>query len=139
MTDLRAEAERTTHELKTWPDYFCALLDGSKTFEYRRNDREFKVGDVLRLREWEPTFQQYTGREMNRKVTYILPTSPTFVILALDSAAAESRGAQRALREAAEAAERFAQEFPEMPFAQYVSANALRARAEALSSAQQGQ
>lgn len=81
----------TIHELKTWPDYFVHLLDGSKTFEYRRNDRGFKVGDVLRLREWEPlawasgqsTMGRYTGREMQRRVSYLLATSPDFVILAL--------------------------------------------------------
>jgi hypothetical protein len=76
-----------THELKTWPDYYLHIVDGTKTFEYRRDDRGFKVGDVLHLREWEPTFEKYTGRELYRRVTYILPTSPTFVILALSEAA----------------------------------------------------
>ena len=71
------------HELKTWPDYYGHLDDGSKNFEYRRNDRGFKEGDVLHLREWEPTFGRYTGREMRRVVTYILSVSKDFVVMSL--------------------------------------------------------
>jgi hypothetical protein len=72
-----------THELKTWPDYYAHLVDGSKTFEYRRDDRGFKVGDVLHLREWEPTCERYTGRQMWCAVSYILNVSPEFVVMAL--------------------------------------------------------
>lgn len=39
--------------LKTRSDAFRALLDGSKRFEYRRDDRGYQVGDILVLREWE--------------------------------------------------------------------------------------
>ncbi len=63
-----------THELKTWPEYFSAVLDGSKPFEWRSDDqvRHFAVGDVLRLREWDPVAKEYTGRECARLVTYVL-------------------------------------------------------------------
>ena len=63
-------AERL-HELKVWPPYFDALADGSKTFEVRKNDRGFKVGDTLRLREWSHA-TGYTGREVTRLITYVL-------------------------------------------------------------------
>jgi hypothetical protein len=43
-----------THELKCWPEFFQAILSGSKTFEARRDDRNFKVGDNLVLKEWTP-------------------------------------------------------------------------------------
>jgi cell division protein FtsB len=82
------EAERPKeHELKTWPEYFDAILDGRKTFEYRRNDRSFRVGDTLLLREWEPSTQQYLGREGRWKITYLLPTTiaADFVVLGLES------------------------------------------------------
>ena len=62
-----------THSLKTWPSEFAAVLDGRKTFEYRdARDRDFSVGDTLRLREWCPAEESYTGRVEEREVTYIL-------------------------------------------------------------------
>ncbi|HQR18034.1 MAG TPA: ASCH/PUA domain-containing protein [Gemmatimonadales bacterium] len=67
-----------THDLKTWPVYFAAILDGSKTFEARKDDRNYAVGDTLRLREWDPPALahgwtgEYTGREVIKRVTYIL-------------------------------------------------------------------
>lgn len=45
----------TTHILKVVPPYFEHLLDGTKTFELRRNDRGFQRGDVLILWEYNPT------------------------------------------------------------------------------------
>lgn len=62
-----------THELKTWPQYYVPLAEGKKTFEIRRNDREFAVGDALVLKEWNPDARSYTGRELRRVVTYIFP------------------------------------------------------------------
>ena len=42
------------HELKTWPAYFERVVDGSKTFEVRKDDRGYQSGDELVLREWDP-------------------------------------------------------------------------------------
>lgn len=86
------------HELKIWPEYFELVATGHKTVELRReDDRQFAVGDVLELREWdlqrlpeavrrfwsglfqlsdevrfrfEP--QGYTGRECRVQVTHVL-------------------------------------------------------------------
>ncbi|WP_224219333.1 DUF3850 domain-containing protein, partial [Streptococcus agalactiae] len=44
---------------------------GTKTFECRYNDRDFKVGDELLLREYDPQ-KGYTYRCIVRKITYIL-------------------------------------------------------------------
>lgn len=62
----------TTHDLKTWPEYFEAVESGAKSFEVRWNDRDYRTGDVLRLREWHPGIGKYSGRECTRVVTYVL-------------------------------------------------------------------
>lgn len=61
-----------THELKTWPHYFAALIDGSKKFELRKNDRGYAVGDTLVLQEFDDTEQRYTGREMRFLVSFMV-------------------------------------------------------------------
>jgi hypothetical protein len=61
----------TVHTLKTWPTQFNAVTSGAKTFEIRKNDRDFKVGDVLILQCYDPETQTYVGREIAKTVTYI--------------------------------------------------------------------
>lgn len=63
-----------THELKILPEYFEDVLDGIKTFEIRKNDRNYKVGDKLLLREFKSLKYagRYTGREMTVEVVYML-------------------------------------------------------------------
>lgn len=66
------------HELKTWPAYFERLLDGSKTFEIRKNDRGFQAGDELILKEFQPSkygvslIDRYTGRELRYRVGFVV-------------------------------------------------------------------
>lgn len=60
------------HKLKTWPDYYHDVISGKKLFEVRYNDRNFQVGDTLRLLEWSPADEDYTGEQMDFDVTYIL-------------------------------------------------------------------
>lgn len=60
------------HELKILNEYFEEVFMGRKTFEIRKNDRNFKKGDKLILQEWNPKTGKYTGREMARNVTYAL-------------------------------------------------------------------
>jgi hypothetical protein len=43
------------HELKTDPEAFDAVASGAKTFELRRNDRDYQVGDVLVLKRTRHT------------------------------------------------------------------------------------
>lgn len=66
-----------THELKCWPPYFDVILSGVKPFEIRSEaDRQFAVGDMLLLREWNPALDRYTGRSCGRRVSYILRGFP---------------------------------------------------------------
>jgi hypothetical protein len=68
---LDIKVNRTIHDLKTWPIYFEMMQKNLKNFEIRKNDRNFKVGDILRLKEWNPETKKYTGREMAVNVKYI--------------------------------------------------------------------
>lgn len=68
-----SERAPTTHRLKTWKPYFDDIVQGRKTFEVRRLDRDFRVGDTLELLETEPSGTPYTGREADVLVTYMLP------------------------------------------------------------------
>lgn len=73
------------HELKTWPEPFARIDAGVKTYEVRKSDRDFQVGDTLRLREWDPKPgpsrlvtpasgpppRGYTGNELYVRVVHI--------------------------------------------------------------------
>lgn len=61
-----------THVLKTWPEPFEAVLSGLKNFELRVNDRDFRVGDILCLQEFDPRSAVSTGREVKRRVSYMI-------------------------------------------------------------------
>lgn len=49
------------HELKTWPEFFDAVDRGEKTFEVRRDDRGFQVGDEIVLQRWQPNPNEIIG------------------------------------------------------------------------------
>lgn len=63
------EKEPTIHELKILPEYFEAVVSGNKRFEIRKNDRNYKKGDILRLNEYQEG--QYTGDVHVAEITYI--------------------------------------------------------------------
>ncbi len=68
------------HELKTDADVFDAVVNGLKSFEIRKNDRNYQKGDELLLRKTRHTGEEmrtgkpleYTGDFWTMKVTYIL-------------------------------------------------------------------
>lgn len=67
-----------THTLKTWPGEWEAVARGDKRHEVRVNDRDYKVGDTLILKEWIPigedcTEGEFTGRAVMRTIAYITP------------------------------------------------------------------
>ena len=60
------------HTLKIWPPFLELIAAGKKRFELRRNDRDYREGDVLDLVEFDPKIGGYTGRRLRVQVTYIL-------------------------------------------------------------------
>jgi len=70
------------HKLKILPEYFKAVVEGNKTFEIRKNDRDYKVGDTLILKEWYIGHKNYiddieicsdfTGEQIVKEISYVL-------------------------------------------------------------------
>ena len=58
------------HELKIYPQYFEDVISGKKKFEIRKNDRKYRVGDILILKEWDNI--KYSGREARAEVIYLI-------------------------------------------------------------------
>lgn len=77
---LNGAAIGKVHYLKTWPKYWLDVQSGQKTFEIRFDDRGFQVGDLLCLQEWDED-SRYSGRELWRKVSYILGNDEKFFAL----------------------------------------------------------
>jgi hypothetical protein len=64
--------ESKHHDLKCLAVYFEQVANGTKTFELRENDRGFKQGDTVTLKEYLAMSQTYTGRELTFKIGYVL-------------------------------------------------------------------
>ena len=60
------------HYLKTIQPYFSEIKKGTKTFELRYNDRNFKVGDEVYLKEYDTENDRYSGEEIRCEITYVL-------------------------------------------------------------------
>jgi hypothetical protein len=65
-----------THELKTVQPYFERCWETSKTFEVRKNDRNFQTGDHILLKEYDQETDTYSGRELVCRIEYVLNEFP---------------------------------------------------------------
>lgn len=85
-----------THELKIWPQYYCRVADGSKTFEVRDNDPGFQPGDTVLLKEWKLDYTEYDGGRYTQanalvfKIGYVLPLDDKRVVFSLLPLATEA-------------------------------------------------
>lgn len=75
-----ASRKPVAHALKTLPGFLDAVGSGAKTFEVRRDDRDFQVGDWLTLREWDDAIAEFGPRWIACKISYVLrgPASEPF-------------------------------------------------------------
>lgn len=71
------------HELNILPEYYSAVVLGKKRFEIRKKDRVYKIGDIIRLREYEDG--KYTGNVYVVEITYITDyeQKDNFVVLGI--------------------------------------------------------
>jgi ASC-1-like (ASCH) protein len=79
------------------------IKSGRKTFEHRVNDRNYKPGDTLLLREWDPETETYTGNDERRVVADIIdlaPLSESVVLVFVDEVADKLRADNARLRAA---------------------------------------
>ena len=63
----------TVHELKIKPEYYRDVVSGDKTFEIRKNDRNYQVGDLLVLSEFRNG--DLTGSCVRCIVSYLIKGS----------------------------------------------------------------
>lgn len=77
-----------THDLKLVQPHFNDVKSRTKTFEVRKDDRDYNVGDTLILRLFDSETQMYDGEFLMRKITYLLRdkqyVKEGFVILGID-------------------------------------------------------
>lgn len=57
------------HDIKILTEHFDNVITCVKTFEVRRDDRNYQPGDILCLREWRN--EMYTGRTLEAAVTHV--------------------------------------------------------------------
>ena len=67
---LNNKPEQKCHEIKIAAMYYEDVVSGRKRFELRKNDRGYKVGDMLKMLEF--TAGEFTGRIINAKIVYML-------------------------------------------------------------------
>ena len=77
--------EMKVHSLKILPKFFWPVWRGSKTFEVRRNDRDYMPGDWLDLKEWTEE-NGYTGAHTKVVVSYVLRSEDATGLLAQGTA-----------------------------------------------------
>ncbi|OCG56983.1 DUF3850 domain-containing protein [Gilliamella sp. Nev3-1] len=77
----------TTHELKIKSEYFMDVVKDIKKAEIRYNDRNYKVGDILKLHEIDELGNR-TGNQCSVIVSHILDDAEYlrdgYVMLSID-------------------------------------------------------
>ena len=60
------------HDLKSFPALFQPVIDRTRLFEIRRNDRDYQTGDTFTLHEYEYDHgDRYTGRTISGRIGHI--------------------------------------------------------------------
>jgi hypothetical protein len=59
------------HEIKSWLHFYAAIKAGKKLHDLRKDDRNYQVGDIVVLQEYDNVHGFYTGEEIEAEITYI--------------------------------------------------------------------
>ena len=70
MAVLPSEMPKRVHQIRVGKFFFNDAVTGIKPFTLRKNDRDYKVGDILEKMEFDDG--KYTGRTLRQEVTYKL-------------------------------------------------------------------
>lgn len=70
MQQLPSQQEKKVHDVKLGTTFFDDVKTGRKTFELRKNDREYKEGDTIVMHEYKDGTT--TGRTIEKKIVYML-------------------------------------------------------------------
>ena len=73
MTNVVEVAEtemKVTHQIKLEAEFFDDALSGRKSFELRKNDRNYKEGDVLEMEEVKDG--KKIGRKCSKRIVYMM-------------------------------------------------------------------
>lgn len=69
--EQRTSSEPKVHDLKVQTQFWADLEELRTTAQLRQDDRQYRVGDVLNLREFNSSYG-FTGKSTQRRVTHIL-------------------------------------------------------------------
>lgn len=74
------------HDVKLAANFCEPVNTGRKTFEIRKNDRNYMEGDTIRLHEWAPEVG-YSGRYWDFTVGYVTDyaQTPGYVVFSIHS------------------------------------------------------
>lgn len=70
MEVLPSEMPNTVHQIRVGKTFFDDIVKGIKPFTLRRDDKKYKVGDILEKMEFDDG--KFTGRSIRQEVTYKL-------------------------------------------------------------------
>ena len=68
------------HIVRSWPKFFEPITQGIRKHELRKNDRNYQIGDVLWLHEFDPDDEKYTGRIQKIRITSMTSKETTCAV-----------------------------------------------------------
>ena len=64
------------HALKTWPEYFKHIASGDIELTLRKNDRDYRPGDIVQFFEWTAEGGLTGRRSPFYRIKYVLIKTP---------------------------------------------------------------